>query len=155
MRGQKSMKTKRALSAILLGGILACGGFWFFRATPESSLPNFAPRGVGQSAWFQTVASGITGNVAESAATPFLSETGIIQVAIIVNSGSATAGTVAVYTQVKQGDAVYVAVPSATYGLMASSSAISDTIVVGTGYHKLVVSGATGTFDFDLAVRDF
>ena len=155
MRGQKSMKTKRALSAILLGGVLACGGFWLFRATPESTLPNFAPRGVGQSAWFQTVASGITGNVAESAATPFLSETGIIQVAVIVNSGSASAGTITACTQVKQGDAVYVPVAYATYSLVASASIVSDPISVGTGYHKLVVSGATGTFNFDLGVRDF
>jgi hypothetical protein len=149
------MTTKRALSAIILGAIFGCVGMWLFRATPESSLPNFAPHPVGQSAWFRTVASGITGNIAESAATPFLSETGIIQIAVIVNSGSASGGTITVYSQVKQGDAVYVAVPSATYGLMASSSAISDTIVVGTGYHKLVVSGASGTFNFDLAVRDF
>lgn len=148
------MKGRKALAGMAVVAAFALGAF-LIRAIPESVSPPFSPHVVGQSPWFKTVASGITGNVAESAATPFSSETGIIQIAIKVTSGSATAGTITVHTQLADGDTTYVAIPTATCSLITSESLVSDKITVGTGYHKLVVSGATGTFNFDLGVKDF
>lgn len=118
------------------------------------SDPVFVP-GIGQKAWFTTVKSALAADLLEANATSFLSETGIIQIAIKVTSGSATAGTITVYTQVLSTDTVYIAIPTATYSLITSTSRVSDKITVGPGYHKLVVSGAVGTFNFNLLVRDF
>ena len=148
------MKGKKVLAGAAVVAALGLGAF-LIRAIPESVSPPFAPHVVGQSPWFKTVASGITGDVAESAATPFASETGIIQIAIKVTSGSASTGTITVHTQLADGDTTYAAIPTATCSLVTSASKVSDKITVGTGYHKLVVSGAAGTFNFDLGVRDF
>jgi phage tail sheath gpL-like len=125
------------------------------RVSAEGTANQFYPHVVGQSAWFQTLGSAITTEVIEANATPFLSETGMIQIAVIVNSGSATGGTITVYTKVSSTDTVYVAIPSATYTLTASASKVSDKITVGPGYHKLVVTTPTGTFNITLKVRDF
>jgi len=125
-----------------------------FGTTSVTDYPVFPP-GIGQKAWFTTVKSGLTGNLTEANASAFLSGTGIIQIGVKVNSGSATAGTITVYTQLADGDTVYAVLPTATFSLTASASKVSDPIQIGPGYHKLVVSSAAGTFNFDLTVKDF
>jgi len=104
---------------------------------------------------FTTVAAALTGNLLEANATAFEGLTGAVQIAVKVNSGSATAGVITVYQRLAEADTVYTEVPNAQYSLIAAASRISPIINLGApGMFKLVVSGKAGTFNFDLLVRD-
>ncbi|MDP2899143.1 MAG: hypothetical protein Q8Q12_21610 [bacterium] len=155
---RSSLKPRHYIFLTLLAMIVAWGLFHAYfvkRLNAEGTANPFFPHLVGQSAWFQTVKSGLTTHLLEADATPFLSETGVIQIAVVRTSGSATAGTITVYTQVAPTDTVYTPIASATYPLTATASKVSDRIYVGPGYHKLVVNSAAGTFVFALNVKDF
>lgn len=155
---KNTFNARHVIFLAVLAVILAWGlfrGQIVQRLNAEGTANQFWPHDVGQSAWFRTIESAITTNLLEADATAFLSETGIIQIGIDVTSGSATAGTITVYTQMAEADTVYSIIPTATFSLIASANKVSDIINIGPGYHKLVVSGAVGTFNFNLTVRDF
>jgi len=150
---KREQKFWKAISLAALIALVGCASYELLVA--ETGTHQFTPKIVGQSANFTTVEAGLTAGLAETAASPFMSETGIIQIAINRTSGSATAGVITVYTRLEDGDTVFVAVPSATFSLITAASKVSGRLNVGPGYHKLVVTDQAGTYNFDLMVRDF
>ena len=102
------------------------------------------------------VESALTGNLAIGDATAFNANTGLIQIVVVLNSGTVATGTVSVYKQVDATNWAKCGGCDYSLATITNASHISAPVQCGMGAHKFVVTSYTGAaFNYDLRKIDF